>query len=338
MAYELKGHHRAVAVTDDYFVDVYDVTRDGTVTWDFHGLGPESSAPSQSGTVTGDFTCTWPGYLKAYIINDGTSTVSMTTMTNVPYMVDGVPDRLVNPIYTTDYIRKLRVRRSNVVGSTRFISVLEPLGGGNVLVSVERFNTTNTQEVTGLKIIANNYTDYYFYVDKLGTYTLTKGSEWVTINGRWGFIRRYKSGSLLVKGSIVDHNIPGTPIPDKVSTPQISPAGGTFEGSVQVTITCATSGADIYYTLDGSDPTTSSTKYTAPFTLDQSATVKAIGVKSGWEDSDIASADFTITTPTVATPTISPDGGDYSGSIQVTLSCATSGAAVSYTHLTLPTN
>lgn len=52
-----------------------------------------------------------------------------------------------------------------------------------------------------------------------------------------------------------------------------------------ITLSTATEGADIYYTIDGTEPTTASTKYTAPFRLDKDAVVKAIAVKEGKEDS-----------------------------------------------------
>lgn len=82
-----------------------------------------------------------------------------------------------------------------------------------------------------------------------------------------------------------------------VATPTISPNGGSYSGSVEVTLACTTSGATIRYTTDGSDPTGSSTAYSAPFTLTSSAPVKAKAFKSGYTDSATASASFTITAP-----------------------------------------
>ena len=64
-----------------------------------------------------------------------------------------------------------------------------------------------------------------------------------------------------------------------LAAPSIKPAGGTYYNPVEVTITCATQGSKIYYTTNGNDPTTSSTLYSAPFTLTESATVKAISAK-----------------------------------------------------------
>src|SRR5207249_9770021 len=109
------------------------------------------------------------------------------------------------------------------------------------------------------------------------------------------------------------------------ATPVLSPSGGTFTSSVAVTLSDSTSGATIYYTTDGSTPTTASTRYTGPITVTQTTTVKAIAAANGMADSDVASATYTIVLK-VATPTISPAAGTYSGAQTVTLSDATSGA------------
>ena len=78
-----------------------------------------------------------------------------------------------------------------------------------------------------------------------------------------------------------------------VSKPTITPNGGSFVDSQEISISCTTDGATIYYTTNGNDPTTSSTQYTAPFTLTATTTVKAFAVKSGMENSAIATAEFT---------------------------------------------
>jgi len=118
-----------------------------------------------------------------------------------------------------------------------------------------------------------------------------------------------------------------------VATPTISPNGGTFTSNVTVTLTCATDGAVIQYTTNGSDPTSSSSIYSGSFTVSSNVTVKAQAFKSGDSASEIASAAFTINniTAVVATPTITPTGGTFSNSVKVTLSCTTVGATIHYT-------
>lgn len=78
-----------------------------------------------------------------------------------------------------------------------------------------------------------------------------------------------------------------------VVAPTITPAGGDFLASQEVTLSHA-AGGTIYYTLDGNDPTTSSALYSSPFTLTETTTVKAIAVVDG-VSSSVASATFTRT-------------------------------------------
>jgi hypothetical protein len=82
-----------------------------------------------------------------------------------------------------------------------------------------------------------------------------------------------------------------------VATPTISPNGGSYTGSVLVTLQTATSAASIFYTTDGSAPTQSSTSYAGAFTLTGGSTVKAIAFKSGFNPSALASASFTVVAP-----------------------------------------
>jgi hypothetical protein len=114
------------------------------------------------------------------------------------------------------------------------------------------------------------------------------------------------------------------------ATPTFSPVAGTYSAAQSVTIKDATAGAVIYYTTNGTAPTSASTKYTAAFKVSASLTVKAIAVASGHSDSAVPSAAYVIETPT-ATPTFSPAAGTYSAARSVTLKDATKDAVVYYT-------
>lgn len=85
------------------------------------------------------------------------------------------------------------------------------------------------------------------------------------------------------------------PVVETVATPAISPASGEVASGTEISISCATDGATIYYTLDGTTPSASNgAKYTAPFALTANATVSAIAILSGYNDSEVATATYTI--------------------------------------------
>lgn len=76
----------------------------------------------------------------------------------------------------------------------------------------------------------------------------------------------------------------------KVSTPTFTPAAGAVEAGTTVSIATSTAGATIYYTTDDTTPSASSTAYSAPIAIDKAMTIKAIAVKEGLENSEVATA------------------------------------------------
>ena len=84
-----------------------------------------------------------------------------------------------------------------------------------------------------------------------------------------------------------------------------------------VSITCATDGADIYYTVDGTTPTSSSTKYTAPVAITDLVEINAIAIK-GSDESSVATATYAVKAP--AAPTFNVEAGAVARNTVVTIS------------------
>jgi len=86
-------------------------------------------------------------------------------------------------------------------------------------------------------------------------------------------------------------------VQQQAATPSFTPAAGTYSTSQSVTISTTTSGATIRYTTDGSTPSeTTGTVYSSPVSISATATLKAIAFESGFTDSAVASATYTIST------------------------------------------
>jgi hypothetical protein len=115
----------------------------------------------------------------------------------------------------------------------------------------------------------------------------------------------------------------------EAAAPAISPKGGNYATEQSVTITDTTTGATIYYTTNGTAPTTASTKYTGAITVESDETIEAIATAPNYSQSAVATAKYTI--DQAATPKISPAGGTYSGAQSVTITDGTAGATIYYT-------
>jgi hypothetical protein len=152
-----------------------------------------------------------------------------------------------------------------------------------------------------------------------------------TIGGNTGYVgfTGGTGGSTAIQEIIGFSFVSGSGSVPQTATPVISPAAGSYSGSVPVSITDSTGGSSIFYTTDGSTPSANSTKYAGSFTLTSSATVKAIATASGFTPSAVASAAYTVTT--VTPPSINFSNG-FAGETTLTLN---GGAAISATHLRL---
>lgn len=81
---------------------------------------------------------------------------------------------------------------------------------------------------------------------------------------------------------------------NKVLRPYIGLAGGRYMNEQEVSLYSGSEGADIHYTLDGTDPTTASNKYAGPIEIAENCTLKAMAAKNGMAVSEIVTADYTI--------------------------------------------
>ena len=127
--------------------------------------------------------------------------------------------------------------------------------------------------------------------------------------------------------------------PTKCITPMFDPGAGTYSTAQNVSI-LSTAGATIYYTTDGSEPTTSSSVYSTPISVTADMTIKALAVKAGLDNSDVATAVYHIR---CAMPTFTPTPGTYTHPLSVvdgngdvpgngvTISCTTPGVTIHIT-------
>jgi hypothetical protein len=98
---------------------------------------------------------------------------------------------------------------------------------------------------------------------------------------------------------------------EQVAAPTFTPDAGEYTTAQNVEIASATEGASIYYTVDGTDPTAASTPYTAAIAVGETMTIKAIAVKDGMADSEIATASYSVTVT-------NPDSGPQQETIEGT--------------------
>ena len=142
----------------------------------------------------------------------------------------------------------------------------------------------------------------------------SKGSYPITVTLNGGCVEQSATVNLAVTAATV-------------ATPVFSPNGGTILLRNGYDHRCNDRSRD-YYTTNRTRPTTASTLYTGPVTVSSTETLKAIAVASGYSNSAVATATYTIA---AKTPVFSPNGGTYTSAQTVTITDATTGAAIYYT-------
>ena len=175
-------------------------------------------------------------------------------------------------------------------------------------------------------------------------YTIDNGTNWILVadnvpaqyqNYSWT-VPVVAPASDQCKIRVSDDNNPGNFIESKsnftiyakVETPVIAPNGGEKNNGINVSISCATTSADIYYTTDGTDPDQNSTKYISPFYINKSLTLKAKAFLNNWSESNLETSSYQMK---VAGINFNPPQGTYNSPQQVSLSTLTDSASIYFT-------
>ena len=188
---------------------------------------------------------------------------------NAPYRIkfDSTGDYIM--VKTDDSIGDVSIDYKMLGGgNTSYLNIFESSDGENWGSRIDRLEITGVQNDSGTLTTTATFNSTYRYVK----------------------IEFEKGSNVGIGGIRIRHTVPA-----KVATPSFSPVAGTYTSAQNVTISCATSGATIHYTTDGSTPTSSSTTYSGAIAISSTTTIKAIAVKSGMDNSAIATAVFTIT-------------------------------------------
>ena len=249
------------------------------------------------------------------------SITSTTSGATIYYTLDGTAPTVSSTKYTASFklitsktVKAIAIKTGmldSAVATKSVIQVVAPVITSSGVAGGQQVSITST---------TSGATIYYTLDGTAPTVSSTK------YTASFKLITSKTVKAIAIKTGMLDSAI-ATKSVIQVVAPVITSSG--VAGGQQVSITSTTSGATIYYTLDGTAPTVSSTKYTASFKLTTSKTVKAIAIKTGMLDSAVGSKSVTVSK--VATPVISPSTTSFSGTVSVTISCSTSGALIYYT-------
>ncbi len=131
-------------------------------------------------------------------------------------------------------------------------------------------------------------------------------------------------------GSQTSLNIYGL-LPTMAGTPEFTPGGGTYNSAQPVSISDGSAGVTIYYTTDGSTPTSSSSVYTRAIAVSSTTTINAIAEGDGFTASRVATASYEIEQPSGTPPKFSPSAGTYASPQSVSLTDDSAGVTIFYT-------
>jgi sugar lactone lactonase YvrE len=133
------------------------------------------------------------------------------------------------------------------------------------------------------------------------------------------------SGDLYIADG--NYRIREVTFPGPAPAPVFTPAAGTYTSAQTVSITDSVKGATFYYTADGTTPTTASNLYTSSLTVGASETLQAIAVATGYTESPVTSAAYTINLPVTPTVTLTPSANSITTAQPLTITVVVAGSS-----------
>lgn len=136
--------------------------------------------------------------------------------------------------------------------------------------------------------------------------------------------------AIAVKEGLIDSNVTEVQYKVQVNAPSIDLKAGSYGIDQETGITCSTTGAQIYYTTDGTSPVESSTRipYNQRIAVDRNVSIKVFAEKAGLEPSEVVSATYAFQ---CAVPVFNLDSGEFRNAQVVTISTSTVGGGIFYT-------
>jgi|GEM_PF-309959 len=156
------------------------------------------------------------------------------------------------------------------------------------LVTVKNVTLTNTQTGSGWANFTASDGSTFLVRDETAMLGLAVGTTYESITG---IVQQYDNDYQVIPRSVNDIVVDSTALKPAIA----SPGSGTFVGKTTVTLSTSTANGEIYYTVDGTDPTGAGTKYTTPIDITENTTLKTVVKTSDGTFSEVMTYDYIIT-------------------------------------------
>ena len=219
--------------------------------------------------------------------NPGTTTTGLTQTglgtdySSSPKMkFDTTGDNLILFFTGSPGTLTFKIKWNQSTAASRFPGdfTLQESADGTSYTTVQLYNTTNGNALANGSVVTETFT------------TLLSNTRYL----KWIYTSKTNGNIALGAITLSAAAIPST------AAPTFTPAPGTYYSAQSVSLASTTTGAKIYYTTDGTAPTSASTLYTAPIAVAATTTIKAIAYDaSDANPSAVVSAEYIIATPTI---------------------------------------